>query len=342
MNSSGARERVSVVVPLYNGARYIAETLTAIQSQTHAPLEVIVVDDGSADDGIDIVRAHPVGARVLEQANLGVAVARNRGMSEASGDWVAFVDQDDLWHPSHLERTLGWLRLHPGERIVFAREIAFSVADEKDRLTDLDALAGGWASILAPREGTLAHLVAHADVTGSDAVERHDVRAMLRGPISDTTSFVADPTLLQAAGGFAPHALAMDDYWLLVNVARLHGIPHLDQPTVFYRVHVSATSRTTKLGLPFLSSAIALRLGGGLIGAEEGLRGGLDGKLHRHLLTELLSAPELRTASYRRAVGHLAALLWPPHGRRRQRARALAAQRLPWLRSAARRLRGVR
>jgi hypothetical protein len=275
----------------------------------------------------------------VEQAHLGVAVARNRGLALATGRWVSFLDQDDLWHPTHLERTVAWLDRHPEERIVFAGEIPFGVADETDRLRSMDELAGGWAAYLVSRERALEELVERADTTGSDRVARHDLRALLRGPISMTTSFVADPERLRLAGGFAPHALAMDDYWMLVNVARFGSIPQLDQPTVFYRVHVNATSRTTRLGLPFLTSAVALRLGGGLVPIEEGLRGGLDGDLHSHLFRELLDSPQMSETRHRAVIRHVAAILWPPHGRRREIRRAMLAKRLPWLRRAVRGLR---
>lgn len=329
---------VSVVVPLYNGQASIEETLTSIQRQQLASLEVIVVDDGSSDQGTDLVRRHPIGATLVEQSHLGVAVARNRGLALARGRWIAFLDQDDLWHPSHIERVLRWLHANPEERIVFVRETAFAVADEAEQLRADDS-ASLWATVLVDGEDTYDELVASADVAGSDEIEVHDVRAVLGGPISMTTSFVADPELLRIVGGFAPHALAMDDYWMLVNVARIQPIPQLDQPTVFYRVHARATSRTAKLGLPFLSSAIALRLGGGIVPFDEGLRGGTDGKLHRHLFLELLRAPDFADPRFRRAVGHIAALLWPPKGRRPDLWRALVALRAPWIQSAARSVR---
>jgi hypothetical protein len=327
-----------VVVPLYNGAAHIDETLTSIHRQSLRPLEVIVVDDGSTDDGAARARAHPVGANVLSQENLGVAVSRNRGLSVAEGDLITFLDQDDLWHPDHLRRAVEWLASHPGERFLFVREIAFTTLDESERLSDMDRLAGGWASIRVPRASALTDLVERADVSGSTAVQFHDLRALLRGPISTTTSFIAEKELLRLAGGFAPHARAMDDYWLLVNVARLAPIPQLDQPTVFYRVHTEATSRTTSLGLPFLSSAAALRLGGGLIPVQEGMRGGLDGDLHRHLLRELLISPQYRDRKFRAAVDDLARLIWPPSGHRSERWRARLAARLPWLKRAVRAL----
>jgi hypothetical protein len=203
----------------------------------------------------------------------------------------------------------------------------------------MDRLAGGWAHIIAPRDGTLDHLIENADVTGTGREVSHDVHALLRGPITVTTSFIADPLVLRLAGGFAPHALAMDDYWLSVNVARDQPIIQIDQPTVFYRVHVQATSRTTRLGLPFLSSAVALRLGGGVVSHAEGLGPDTTGGLHHHLLLELLRSPEYRHAPFRHAVDGLARILWPTDGLRPTRRRAYLAAQMPWLRTLRRSLR---
>lgn len=330
---------VTVVIPLFNGARYIADTLTSVLRQTVRPRAVLVGDDGSSDEGPRIVGEHPVGARLIEQAHLGVAVARNRGLAETATQWVTFLDQDDLWHPTRLERLLGWLDEHPGERIVATTEVAFSTAEEVDRLTATDPLVGQWASHLVPEASAYADLCARVDVAGSDAVEYADHRAMLRGPITVTTSFLADAQVLRLAGGFAPHALAMDDYWLLVNAARLSPIAKVDQPTLLYRVHLGATSRTTRLALPFLSSAVALRLGGGLITQDEGLERDSAGPLHEHLLDELLRSPGYADPRVRRAARHLSALLW--HGAKaRARAKAVLRRRASWLVPIVRGIRG--
>lgn len=331
--ASVGRALVSVVVPLFNGAPTIHETLTSIERQTVQVHEVIVVDDGSSDDGVELARSHPVGATVLSQPNRGVAVARNHGLSVASGDWVAFLDQDDLWHPTHVERTTASLADRPGTGILLVREILFTVDDERGELAQMDRSVGRWAHVMAPRDGTLDYLIENADVTGTGDAVSHDVQALLRGPITVTTSFIADPHVLRLAGGFAPHALAMDDYWLLVNVARDRPIIQIDQPTVFYRVHVKATSRTTKLGLPFLSSAVALRLGGGIVSRAEGLAAGTTGGLHHHLLLELRRSPEYADRRFRHAVDGLARILWPPQGLRAARTRARLAAHLPWLRN---------
>lgn len=96
---------VSVVIPLHNGADTIEATLQSVLRQTWNHLEVVVVDDGSTDDGPERVaraaRAEPR-IRLLTQPNAGVAVARNRGAEAAAGDFLAFVDADDLWGPEKI------------------------------------------------------------------------------------------------------------------------------------------------------------------------------------------------------------------------------------------------
>ena len=97
MNSVPA---ISVVIPLYNKVKYIRRALDSVLNQTSADLEVIVVDDGSTDGGGHVVlRQHDGRVRLIRQGNKGVSVARNRGVSEARADLIAFLDADDEWLP---------------------------------------------------------------------------------------------------------------------------------------------------------------------------------------------------------------------------------------------------
>ncbi|MEG8037912.1 glycosyltransferase family 2 protein [Sphingomonas sp. LR60] len=102
-------ELVSVIVPAFNAARYLDETLRSIRAQSHEALEIIVVDDGSSDATADIAAAHAhedARVRVVTQPNGGVARARNTGLSHARGRYVAPIDADDLWSRDKIEWQL--------------------------------------------------------------------------------------------------------------------------------------------------------------------------------------------------------------------------------------------
>jgi glycosyltransferase involved in cell wall biosynthesis len=101
------------VIPTYNRADRLLRVLATVESQTRAPDEVIVVDDGSTDDTPQqIPRGFPR-VRYVRQENRGVSAARNRGVHEAGGQWIAFLDSDDEWLPQKLERQLEALRQNP-------------------------------------------------------------------------------------------------------------------------------------------------------------------------------------------------------------------------------------
>lgn len=104
--SSRPPATASVVIPCYNGAEYLRAALDSVAAQTIQPLEVIVVDDGSTDNSVAVAREWNPSVRIVPQKNSGPSVARNRGIDEARGDWIAFLDADDLWKPEKLERQL--------------------------------------------------------------------------------------------------------------------------------------------------------------------------------------------------------------------------------------------
>jgi glycosyltransferase involved in cell wall biosynthesis len=93
---------ISVVIPAWNAAKTISETLDSIAHQTRLPNEVIVVDDGSSDTTQAVLERHHLNPLVIAQAQSGAATAMNRGWQAASSDWIAFLDSDDLWTPNWL------------------------------------------------------------------------------------------------------------------------------------------------------------------------------------------------------------------------------------------------
>jgi glycosyltransferase involved in cell wall biosynthesis len=104
---------VSVVIPAWNAARSLSRAIDSVLAQTWARREVIVVDDGSMDDTLDVLAGYGDQLRVLSQANGGPSSARNRGLRESRGAYVAFLDADDHWLPEKLERQVALLDARP-------------------------------------------------------------------------------------------------------------------------------------------------------------------------------------------------------------------------------------
>jgi glycosyltransferase involved in cell wall biosynthesis len=97
---------VSCILPVFNGERYLREALDSMLRQTYRHLELIVVDDGSTDGSSAIAASYGDRLRVLRQANAGPAAARNCGLRDMRGEFAAFLDADDLWHPEKLARQM--------------------------------------------------------------------------------------------------------------------------------------------------------------------------------------------------------------------------------------------
>lgn len=103
---------VTVIVPVHNGAPYLQETLQSIYAQTYSPIEIIAVNHGSTDGSGNILsKQHAI--RVIDQPHLGNAYARNTGIKEANGSYLAFIDQDDLWHSEKVHRQMDALLQDP-------------------------------------------------------------------------------------------------------------------------------------------------------------------------------------------------------------------------------------
>lgn len=116
-----AKPLVSVVIPAYNAERYLGEAIESVLAQTYAPVETIVVDDGSSDETVAVASAYE-GVTVIEQANAGPSAARNRGFAASRGELIAFHDSDDAMTPDKLEVQAGLLIADPGVGCVLAEQ----------------------------------------------------------------------------------------------------------------------------------------------------------------------------------------------------------------------------
>ena len=160
---------VSVVIPTYNCSRFVGDAIESVLAQTRVPDQIIVVNDGSTDDTAAVVQQYRDGRIVyIEQANGGIAAARNRGLSIATGDYIGFLDADDRWLPSMLERQLALLERQPDVICTFANfmrtdEIAKRELGEQFRyypLEDVPTVPGRSAIPMSSpetRSATLCH-----------------------------------------------------------------------------------------------------------------------------------------------------------------------------------------
>lgn len=119
MSETSEPSRVSVVIPLYNGERYVAEAIETVLAQSLQAFEIIVVNDGSTDGSLALLDSY--GKRIVrvDQDNDGTAAARNAGVKVAKGELLAFLDQDDYWTLDKLERQVALLRANPSLHAVW-------------------------------------------------------------------------------------------------------------------------------------------------------------------------------------------------------------------------------
>jgi glycosyltransferase involved in cell wall biosynthesis len=213
---------VSVIIPAYNAAQTLDATLASALAQTHRHLEVIIIDDGSQDNTGAVVARHAAvdhRVRYVVQENAGVAVARNRGIAEARGAFIATLDADDLWYPTKLERQL--------ERMGTAGPEA--------------ALVYAWCYWLAPDGSTM----------GYASPLRHEgrvLRQMCLGNlvISASNALVRREAII-AAGGFdeqlrSAGGQGCEDWKLYLQIAEKHEIANVPEYLVGYRIHPGAMS----------------------------------------------------------------------------------------------------
>lgn len=208
---------ISVVIPAYNAEKYIEETLDSVRAQTFSDYEILVVDDGSTDRTVQIASGYD-GVQLLLQKNRGAAAARNTGIRAARGAYVAFLDADDIWFPSKLEKQVAHLRAHPLTEWTYTDALVF---DEATRRTIC-------------RIGKRIHL--HE----GDILQP----LLLRCFIASATPVVKRSVLVDA-GLFdeTRQRRVIEDWSLWLRIAERHAVALIDEPLAMIRMHARNTSR---------------------------------------------------------------------------------------------------
>lgn len=163
---------VSVVIPVYDAAVFIADTLATVVAQSILPLEVVIVDDGSSDNTCNVIesfaQANPeINIRLIRENHKGPGSARNTGIQAAAGSWIAFLDSDDLWYPKKLEQIAAAYRSKPDANILCHNEL--------HRRLDKSELALDYSSGFNPDLSLPAQLYSNNRFSTSAVICRRDL-----------------------------------------------------------------------------------------------------------------------------------------------------------------------
>jgi glycosyltransferase involved in cell wall biosynthesis len=204
---------VSVVIPTYNAARYIEAAVDSVLGQTFRDVEILVVDDGSTDDTAAVLSRYGQPVRYRWQENRGVSAARNRGIQESSGRYVAFLDADDTWFPEKLDRQIAALEASGQHRACYSAHVICTEA-----LTPLAVQRS------VRRGSTLEDLLLRGNVVGN------------------ICTVLCDRSLFSIAGNFDVSLSQCADWDMWVRLATITEFLYLDEPLVTYRQHESNMS----------------------------------------------------------------------------------------------------
>jgi glycosyltransferase involved in cell wall biosynthesis len=229
--------QVSVVIPSYNHASFIAEAVQSVFSQTQADLELIVVDDGSTDSSRDVLSGFTdPRLRLIFQENQGAHAAINRGLQEAEGEFLAILNSDDLYHPTRLEKALSAFKENPGAGLV-ASYIQIIDSDG----AELGVKHGYRDCSPWPLPGGASSFRSGDDLRAALLTENY---------LATTSNYIFTRGLYQRVGEFRPLRYA-HDWDFALRAQSQAGILLLSEPLVRYRVHSGNTIRENQAAMVF-------------------------------------------------------------------------------------------
>ncbi len=225
---SAVKVTVAAILPLYNGRPWIEQSIRSILEQTVPPDELIVIDDGSTDDGVGIVQEfaseHPQ-IRLVRQPNAGQSAARNHAISLCTSEWIALIDQDDIWYPNHIEDLINLIQGHRGLRLGWV----YSDFDDIDL------------------EGRMVarNFIEHMDV---DNPKRDLQRVLRQGFIIQPSATLISRAAILDVGGFDERLSGYedDDLFLRIFLANYDNA-FLERPTSQWRIHSTSSGGSDRM-----------------------------------------------------------------------------------------------
>jgi glycosyltransferase involved in cell wall biosynthesis len=206
------RPLVSAIIPNYNYARYVGEAVESALGQTYPNIEVIVVDDGSTDNSLEVLEQYRDRIKIIDQKNSGVCVARNRGVAESAGEYIAFLDADDVWLPEKIEKQV--------EKFASGKDLGLVHVG----VIDIDASGDELATHLNGMEGDVAAelmMFEKAVILGGGS------GVMIPRPVFDEVE------------GFDESLSTSADWDLYFRISSAFSVGFIGEPLLRYRLHGS-------------------------------------------------------------------------------------------------------
>ena len=270
-----ASPSVDVVIPVFNGERFLEQAIASVLDQSLVPAKVLVVDDGSTDSSREIAMRFGNPVSCLAQANQGPSAARNRGIAAASSEWVAFLDADDYWMPGRLERML----------------------DVVERNPDVDFIYTG-----------LTRIAADGSEEPLRAVSPDRIRERLRYDCPIFPSTVMARRSLLSSHPWSTEFRSSEDWWLFYRLSRQANFAAIEQPTVVHRLHDKSLTHRDWRSVLHYAQRVAARI-------QEDFSGFERIRLKRKVDARLLASAALaaRSESPRTSLGYITGslLAWP-------------------------------
>lgn len=209
---------VSVIIPTYNSSQFLREAVQSVLQQTFADFEIIVIDDGSTDNTAEMMQQFEGKVIYIYQKNQGVSAARNNGIKASKGKYVAFLDSDDVWLPTKLEKQIKAIHQNPTKKVCYTEY--FSVSQEM-RPKDLRRIRS--------ENYVLQDLLLLGNVVGPPS------------------AVIAERDIFDQIGDFDESLSLSADWDMWIRMACATEFVFLNEPLIKYRLHNSNMSKNVKL-----------------------------------------------------------------------------------------------
>jgi glycosyltransferase involved in cell wall biosynthesis len=231
--------KISVVLPVYNSARFVAQSIQSVLGQTFKDFEIIVVDDGSTDDTASVIGRFGALVSYHYQKNQGAAAARNLGVSRSQGQYVAFLDADDIWYPNKLSAQVSLLETDPSLGFAYSD---IDTIDENGEVVEKQFLTKRYHRAVDKTRKSLTSFV-------------------FNGPFPYPSTVILKRDVFAHSGGFNSHFRGNyhEDFELWARIAQISAMYFMPTSLVQYRIHGQAGTASANADENWLRLLASLR-----------------------------------------------------------------------------------